>query len=407
MGKLQGLVSNGGRLYAMWKGIPGDERLFYSYWTGGGAWSAQAPVLGLTGVGPSLTVYNGLVYAGWKSELGDPRVGFGSLSGNTWVSNGLIPWAYSDLGPALGAIGNKMVAVWKNAWDQTLHYAVYDGHSWGSPALIPGVSSGGEVSVASFNGRLYAAFRGAGANQGLFYISFDGSTWSAQGSIPGASSVGPSLAGVGPYLYAVWKGENADQRLYWSFFNGKGWAPQAIIPGGNSSEGAAISLYNGVLYAMWKGADADYKLWMSHLNGTSWAPPSQPLVGSTGQDALAAGPTAPAPGAGLLSGSNYFLANNCSNLIALEIFIGFTEDLVASQPTGTNQPGFAFQLNCQSPVDHANPSNPNWIVWQQYIVGIGGTSIVCAVNNWTAASFASKQTIDSPALVSQRWLGRT
>ncbi len=401
MASLQGLVSNDGQLYAMWKGIPGDERIFYSRWNGTGPWSPKAPMQGLTSMGPSVTVYDGAVYAAWKGQFGDPRLFYAIIGTNgIWSPQATIPWAYSDVGPALGAIGNKLVAVWKNAWDQTLWYSLFDGRAWSAGKLIPGPESNVGPSLALYNGRLYVAFRGVYGNEHLFYMSFDGTNWSAAEPIPSASSsVGPSLAGVGTKLYAMWKGLDADQGLYWSSFDGKSWAPQAQVPGVGSSVGPAISAYNGVLYAMWKGAGADNTLWMSHLNGTTWAPHTQPLVGSTGQDPVPGGTPVAQPGAGLRSGSNYFLASNCAHLAGVQVLIGITEDLVTAAPTGTpqnKQQGFAFQFNCSSSVP-ANPQNAEWTVWQQYIIGIGGNSMLCAANNFTAASLSGNQSIDFPA----------
>lgn len=111
-------------------------------------------------------------------------------------------------------------------------------------------------------------------------------------------------------------------------------------------------------------------------------------------------PPAAIPNDGLGSGSNYFLADvNLRNFLGLKVSILINEDLVAAPPTAGNQPGFAFQLNTSSPIDSANPENPNWIVWQQYIIGVGGTTLRCAANNWTAASLSGTQTINSPALL--------
>lgn len=360
MTMLQGLVSNEGLLYAIWKGIPGDERIFYSILNGSGIWSPHEPMQGLTCVGPSATVFNGAVYAAWRGVQNDPRMFYAVLGTNgIWSPQAEIPQAYSDVGPALGAIGSTLVAVWKNAWDQSLLYAVLEGRNWSTPALFPGGSSVGP-SLALYNGKLYAAWKGANADEALYYNVFNGSVWSAQTLIPGvASSVGPSLAAVGTNLYAVWKGAGTDQALYWSWFNGESWAPQSIIPGGNSSEGAALSAYNGLLYALWKGEGTDNSLWMSHLNGTTWAAPSKWSAGGTGQDS-GSSITLPA----LSSGNNLILIDVCQNLQNLTVTVNVTQDLITAGDTG-----FSLQLNAYpQTTSSAQGQTLNWL---QYILYVG------------------------------------
>ena len=63
MGVLQGLVSTGGYLYAAWKGVPDDDRIFYSRWNGQGSWTPQQNIPGNTSAGPALGVLNGSLYA--------------------------------------------------------------------------------------------------------------------------------------------------------------------------------------------------------------------------------------------------------------------------------------------------------------------------------------------------------
>ena len=97
---------------------------------------------------------------------------------------------------------------------------------------------------------------------------------------------------------------------------------------------------------------------------------------------------APIPAGGLGSGSNYFFADNSSkNIFGLTIQVVINEDLATAAPTGANQnkeAGFSFQLNCHSPIDSTNPSNSQWIVWQQYMVMVR-SEVDAWVNNWTAA----------------------
>ena len=123
--------------------------------------------------------------------------------------------------------------------------------------------------------------------------------------------------------------------------------------------------------------------------------------GANGIDAAlySGGPLLAPPSGGLGSASNYVLYSNCNQLSGVSIAIDVTEDLVAAPPAAGQQHGFSFQLNAYSPKNQANPQDPEWIVWQQYIIGVGRTAVVGAVNNWTAASLSGEQTINSPALV--------
>jgi hypothetical protein len=91
MGILQGLVSNGGYLYAAWKGEPGDDRIFYSRRNGSGNWAPSGTVDGNTSAGPSLGVFNGSLYAAWKGEWSDPRLFFAKYNGSNWENQMQIP----------------------------------------------------------------------------------------------------------------------------------------------------------------------------------------------------------------------------------------------------------------------------------------------------------------------------
>lgn len=89
--------------------------------------------------------------------------------------------------------------------------------------------------------------------------------------------------------------------------------------------------------------------------------------------------------------ANYIFGNNdCKILKDIQVTIEITEDLVVSSTvtsggTSTSK-GFAFQLNANSsamPKSNPKINSNNWIVWQQYIFGVG-SEIQGAINNWTA-----------------------
>jgi hypothetical protein len=56
----------------------------------------------------------------------------------------------------------------------------------------------------------------------MFWSSFDGNSWAPQQvGIGGGTSEGPSLAVFQNRLYAAWKGVDTDQRMFWSFLQGR------------------------------------------------------------------------------------------------------------------------------------------------------------------------------------------
>ena len=87
-----------------------------------------------------------------------------------------------------------------------------DAYGWGRQRNIPGVGTSFGPSLAAFNGRLYAAWKGINNDPGIYWASFDGSNWAPQQNIANVgTSFGPSLATYQNFqgqtlLYAIWKG---------------------------------------------------------------------------------------------------------------------------------------------------------------------------------------------------------
>ncbi len=369
MGVLQGLAECNGRLYAMWKGEPGDDRIFYSSWSGSGAWLPQVALAGNTSHGPALANFAGTLVAAWKGEWSDPRLFFTKLNGSTWEPQAQIKGVYSDVGPSLAQVGSKLVMAWKNAFDQYLYYATYNGSTWSGPSPIPGTASSVGPSLCAVGTTLYAAWKGEYTDQGIYYASYNGTSWTAQKQIPNVgTSVGPALAAVGSKLYAVWKGEGTDQGLYYSTFDGSSWTAQTKIANAGSSVGVALANFNGKVYGVGCGANGNVSLFSMDFNGTSWSAPANVIPGNTGQDNL--GPVVAAPGGGLGSSSNYILYDNGQNLKDVQVSIWITEDLESSN-------GFSFQLNSYCP----NPQGDS-CAWQQYCIAVVSNSLNLTINNW-------------------------
>jgi hypothetical protein len=361
MAVLQGLVANGGHLYAAWKGEPDDDRIFFSSWNGTGSWAGATLIGGNTSAGPSLGVLSGSVYAAWKGEWSDPRVFYAKYNGSAWDAQQQIPGIYSDTGPALCQSNGKLVAAWKSVFDQNLYYAKFDGTTWSGQTQISGVESSVGPSLATYNGKLYAAWQGRDSNKEIWYATYDGTSWSTETQISGVgTSVGPSLAAVGSKLYAVWKGES-DDNLWYASYDGTNWSGQTQISGVGSSMGAAIAEFNGKLYAMWKGEDTDVRLWNSDFDGSTWSAQATDIPGNTGPDTFTTTVTIPAGAP--LGNRNYWFSDSGGtgkSLTGTTVTILVAEDIKPASNGSGGYENYSFQLNCWSPPDS------NQFVWQQY-----------------------------------------
>jgi hypothetical protein len=367
MGVLQGLAAHGGKLYAMWKAVPGDERLFWSSWNGSSDWSPPATFVAATSTGPALAVFDDAVFAAWRGERNDPRLFFSRLHGTTWAEQQQIPKVYSDQGPTLAAFDGKLWAAWKSVFDQSMFFASFNGSAWSEAKHIPGTASSVGPSLAAFDGKLWAAWKGENDDQSLWYASFDGTHWSSQKQIPNTSSVGPSQDVFNNKLYALWKGEHHDQGLWYASFDGTHWSAQKQMPNATTSTGPALAEHGGRLHAMWKGGP-DVKIWRASFDGTTWSTAKNDIGGNTGQDSVTM--VAP-PSAGLGSNSNYLLSDvGNTHLIDVCARIFLTEDLHSSN-------GFSFQLNCYSPSPQADNC-----AWQQYGFVVTDQTLSAFVNNW-------------------------
>jgi hypothetical protein len=71
-----------GQLYAAWKGLPRDNRMFWSTYDGTPTWPPDQHCCfgGGTSNDPSLAVFNGRLYAAWKGIDIDTRMFWSSFS---------------------------------------------------------------------------------------------------------------------------------------------------------------------------------------------------------------------------------------------------------------------------------------------------------------------------------------
>jgi hypothetical protein len=288
VGVLQGLTSYYDRLYAVWKGVTGDDRLWWSEFIDGRYWTEQREVGGNSSAGPAVAVFGGNMWIAWKGKGSDERLFSVQVDNGLWYGQEQIPGFGSTTGPSLAQYGPDLYAAWKGAeTDQQIWYAHLDGQTkkWSQQATIPGVATSVGPSLCYYDGRLYAAWKGMNNDEAIWWAAYENGNWSHQHRIPNvASSTGPSLAVYNNRLYAAWKGVTGDERIWYSSFDGKSaWSMQQVIPNVGSSVGPALTEFRGKLHAMWKGASDDQQLWHSSFDGTNWAPQDR-IPGKTGQD---------------------------------------------------------------------------------------------------------------------------
>jgi CubicO group peptidase (beta-lactamase class C family) len=262
------------KLYAAWKGVGDDKRMFWSSFDGR-AWAPQQGNLGGgTSHGPSLAVFQDKLYAAWKGEGDDKRMFWSFFDGKTWSPQQGNLGGGTSHGPSLAVFQNKLYAAWKGeGTDPRMFWSFFDGKTWSPQQGNLGGGTSHGPSLAVFQNKLYAAWKGVGDDKRMFWATFDGTAWAPQqAALGGGTSHGPKLAVFQNKLYAMWKGEGTDQRIFWSTLEGDGpwsWQQEALSRG--SSAGPSLAAFQNRLYAAWKGPDPEQIMWWSSI-GTEVLP---------------------------------------------------------------------------------------------------------------------------------------
>ncbi len=88
-------------LIMSWKGIEGDQGIWFSSFDGNN-WVGQQNVTGVgTSIGPSLAVFNGRLFMAWKGIEGDQGIWFSSFDGNNWAPQRHIDGVGTSFRPSL------------------------------------------------------------------------------------------------------------------------------------------------------------------------------------------------------------------------------------------------------------------------------------------------------------------
>jgi hypothetical protein len=171
----------------------------------------------------------------------------------------------------------NLYAAWKGEpGDDRIFYSRWNGRGKWAPALpMASGTVGGNTSVGPslgvFNGALYAAWKGEWSDPRIFFAKYNGSNWETQKQIPNVySAVGPALCSFGGKLVAAWKNV-FDQKLYFATYDGSNWSTKLQIAGVGSSVGPSLANFGGKLYAVWKGEGNDESLWYAYYDGTKWS----------------------------------------------------------------------------------------------------------------------------------------
>jgi hypothetical protein len=261
-------------LFAAWKGVPNDTRMFWSMLAGGtgpnlaGArWNAEQQIAGAaTSDGPLLADFNAHLYAAWKGVPGDNRVFWGRLDDARWFLGPPIPGAFTSNGASLAAFNGRLYAAWKGVpGDNRIFVSAFDGADWSNPEPVPGAFTSNTPSLAAYNGMLFMTWKGVPGDTRMFYAAMNATgAWTGVTIGVGVgTSDGPSLAVLGTRLFAGWKGVPGDTRMFWSSFDGARWTGERQGIGVGTSNGPSLAVLGGQMIAGWNGVPNDTRMFWS------------------------------------------------------------------------------------------------------------------------------------------------
>jgi hypothetical protein len=194
----------------------GEVDLFY----GPVAPPQQVGLVG-TSAGPALSTFGTGLYLAWKGVAGDERIWWAFFDEGAWGPQNQLPGATTSGAPALTAFGDYLYAAWKAPDpDQGIHTASYDGSVWSEPTTVPAVGTAVGPGLAPKPRTLQMAWDGPAGDDRIYWDERGfPQPWTLQRAVPGAStSDRPALARYDGMVFMAWKGPVGDRNIYWTTF---------------------------------------------------------------------------------------------------------------------------------------------------------------------------------------------
>jgi hypothetical protein len=280
-----------------WKGIAGDQRIFYSvYDYASNSWTPVTPIEGAnTNLSPSLVSLPTGVLMTWKGVEEDQRIFYSvyQRESNSWTPVTPIEGANTDRIMSLSSLpgGNNVLMTWKGiAGDQRIFYSVYDStsNSWTPVTPIEGANtnlSPSLVGVAHLP-TVLMTWKGVEGDQRIFYSVYDSTSnsWTPVTPIEGANtSHNPSVVSMVTRALMTWKGIEGDQRIFYSVYDyaSNSWTPGRHVEGANTSTGTSLTALalttdgsDAQMLMTWKGIAGDQRIFYSVYDyaSNSWTP---------------------------------------------------------------------------------------------------------------------------------------
>jgi hypothetical protein len=380
----------------------GTDNSMYHIGLSGSAWDAEWGPLGGTFNSPPAAVSWGENRIDVFALGTDNSMYHKAWNGSAWDAEWEQLGGTFNSPPVAVSWGPHRIDLFALGTDNAMYHKAWDGRAWSTEwEALGGIFTTQPAAVCWGPNRIDLFAVGIGdagtpltlpINQ-MFHKAWNGIAWDAVWeSLGGVFNSAPAVVSWGRNRLDVF-GLGTDDAVYHRAWDGSAWQPAGWEPQGGVFNSAPVAVSWGENRIDLFGLGTDNGMYHKAWNGSAWLPagwePQGEVLLNMPMISLGLKPPAPIPTSGLGGASNYFLADASNkNILGLTISIVITEDLATAPPTGQNQNtegGFSFQLNCQSPVDSANPGNPQWIVWQQYMVMVRN-EVDAWVNNWTAAS---------------------
>ncbi|MEI8366251.1 MAG: hypothetical protein WCF65_07510 [Parachlamydiaceae bacterium] len=221
---------------AAWGDNPsGTHPPYYSVYNGTNWTTAATIPLGASvGVYVNISlIYDGAnntVMAAWNDHT--DRVPYYSFfNGSSWTTAASIPLGAStgvldNVALCYNAANNTVMAAWVDITTNLAYYTLYDGTSWTTPALIPlGESTGVyyiiNLSYNSGSETVFAAWKDSVAGS-PYYAIYNGSSWTTGAVIPAGTNVNicVSLAydAKSDQMIAAWADSTSNQASFYSSY---------------------------------------------------------------------------------------------------------------------------------------------------------------------------------------------